>query len=288
MRPKRKRVKRQKRIKKPVKERMSFSRLCECGRILCVDCWAVMHSTGEKVNDGKGEWIFYSCPFCKRESKGYFAKLEMPPLQSEIEPALLQKAEMSQDKIERLKNLRKRARLFFTPRKITGMIGEITFMTSLRNDGFKVTRTTAYIEEGKISVLNETGIEEILENNPRKKELLKILKSLGVRGLPDIICEKDGKILFYEIKTNNSEIKDYQQKYLKRLTAEGYPAEVKRLWINYKVSETEEGLNDASGSGDDSKTVTGRETTKSDSRESENKKQSKPTVSLSDFTKRSD
>ncbi|MCX6748223.1 MAG: VRR-NUC domain-containing protein [Candidatus Pacearchaeota archaeon] len=136
-----------------------------------------------------------------------------------------------------LEALEKGRRTSWSNKDIRGYIGEMWFANKLRNEGFKVRKTMSYDYEQGISVFNETGVKNLLQEYPKKEKLMKLLITFG-KGYPDLICLKDNKISFYEVKTNSSELKEHQKQVIDVLQSEGYKVQLVRLNVDFKAEET--------------------------------------------------
>lgn len=140
---------------------------------------------------------------------------------------------------EQLEALKKDRRNYWSNKRILGYIGECWFANKLRGDGFKVRNTMLFDYETGVSIFNERGVENFLQEYSKKKKLMKLLISFRI-GYPDLICLKDGKISFFEVKTKNSEIKEHQKRVIDIIKSEGYEVKVIRLDVDYKVEEVKE------------------------------------------------
>lgn len=137
-----------------------------------------------------------------------------------------------------LESLEKGRRTVWNNKGIRGVIGEMWFANKLRNEGYKVRKTMHYDYETGVSIFNEKGVEDLLKEYPKKKQIMDLLISFG-KGYPDLICLKDNKISFYEVKTNISEIKEHQKNVIKILQSKKYESQVIRLNVDFSVKEEE-------------------------------------------------
>ena len=138
---------------------------------------------------------------------------------------------------QQLESLEKGRRTSWNNRRIRGFIAEMWFANKLRNYGYKVRKTMYYDYETGVSIFNEKGVENLLQKHPKKDEIMKLLNSFE-KGYPDLICLKDKIISFYEVKSNDSEVKEHQKQVMKTLKSEDYEVKTVRLNVEYKVEET--------------------------------------------------
>lgn len=137
---------------------------------------------------------------------------------------------------QQLEALKRERRVYWSDKRIKGYIGESWFANRLRGEGFKVRNTMLFDYETGTSIFNEKGVKNLLEDYSKKKKIMECLVSFG-KGYPDLICLKDDKVSFYEVKTNNSEVKEHQKQVMDALQSEGYEVKLIRLNVDYKVEE---------------------------------------------------
>jgi hypothetical protein len=179
-------------------------------------------SEGQMANDEAGFDREFYCPKCKTTS---LRDVEVFDFDDEEIPTPNQ-----------LEALNKGRRTSWNNKDIRGHIGEMWFANKLRNEGYGVRKTMFYDYETGISIFNEKGVENLLQGYPKKRKLMKLLIPIG-RGYPDLICLKEGKVSFYEVKTNDSEVKEHQKQVIDTLQSEGYEVKLIRLNVDYKVEE---------------------------------------------------
>jgi len=138
-----------------------------------------------------------------------------------------------------LESLEKGRRTSWNNKGIKGFVAEMWFANKLRNEGYKVRKTMYYDYETGISIFNKKGVQNLLEKHPNKEKLMELFISF-TKGYPDLICLRDNKISFYEIKANDSEIKEHQKEVIEELKLKGYEVSVVRLNVDFSVMEREE------------------------------------------------
>lgn len=138
--------------------------------------------------------------------------------------------------LEALKNGRRNQ---WSDKRIKGYIGESWFANKLRNEGFKVRNTMLFDYEMGVSVFNQKGVADLLKDYSKQKTLMKLLASFE-KGYPDLICLKDDKVSFYEVKTNNSKPKPHQEEVIKVLRSKGYEVELTFLDVEYSVEKRDQ------------------------------------------------
>lgn len=178
------------------------------------------------------EFVDNTCPKCK-ERLPFPSKEEQEKSVEELESGVTS---------SQLEGLFKGRRTSWNNKDIKGTIGEMYFANKLRNDGFLVKRTMIYDFETGKSIFNENGIKDLLSSLKNKNEIDKIyalLKQFG-NGYPDLICLKQDKTSFFEVKTNDSELKQNQQNVAKCLREAGFDVSVIRLEVDFNVKETDE------------------------------------------------
>ncbi len=137
---------------------------------------------------------------------------------------------------QQLESLKKGRRTSWNNKRIKGFIAELWFANKLRNNGYQVRKTMYYDYEKGVSIFNEKGVDNLLQEHSKKKKIMKLFNSFE-KGYPDLICLKDKTISFYEIKSNGSEVKEHQKQVMETLKSEGYEVKTVRLTIEYKVEE---------------------------------------------------
>lgn len=135
---------------------------------------------------------------------------------------------------EQLEALTKGRRTQWNNRKIYGIIGEMWYANELRNKGYKVRVMMYYSFDSGKMVFNEESIKELLTDYKNKNKLFKILDKFS-SGFPDLICLKDDKVSFIEVKTNNSQLNQNQEEVIKALKKAKYSVKVIRLKVDYSV-----------------------------------------------------
>lgn len=109
-----------------------------------------------------------------------------------------------------------------------GKIAEEKAAEILEKQGYKVTKLVEF--RGK-KEFRYKQVEELLENyKGNSKKLIKYL-SVEPEGLPDFICLKKGEVYFYEIKSNNSGVRESQRKWFPKLCKRGYPISIFRIEV---------------------------------------------------------
>jgi hypothetical protein len=171
----------------------------------------------------------HTCPKCK-ERPPYPSKGEQEKFIEELETGAPTQAQ--------LESLKRGRRTAWNNKDIRGHIGERWFANKLRNEAYLVRQTMFYDYGQNASVFNREGIKDLLKDHLNKRKVLKLLSSLG-RGYPDLICLKDNDISFYEIKTNDSEVKEHQKQSMEILEKAGYLVYLKRLQVDFNVTEIE-------------------------------------------------
>src|SRR3989338_4409509 len=124
---------------------------------------------------------------------------------------------------------------------LMGTIGEIYIRRKLRDDGYQTARINQFygrdkLELGKVKTegwnkLNVEEIEELLKDYTGDKELVMQLLANNKRGLPDFLCLKEGKLFFFEVKSNKSKISADQTKTFKMLKQKGFNVFVIRVLV---------------------------------------------------------
>ncbi|MBX4196263.1 VRR-NUC domain-containing protein [Candidatus Pacearchaeota archaeon] len=167
---------------------------------------------------------FY-CPKCKTT---FLRDIEVYSIEDEIDmPSPSQ-----------LEALEKGRRTGWNNRGIRGFIAEMWFANKLRNEGYKIAKTMYYDYEIDASIFNEKGVGRLLQKYSKKNKVMKLLKSFG-KGYPDLICLKDKKISFCEIKSNDSKIKEHQKQVMETLESKGYEVKTIRLNVKFNVEEND-------------------------------------------------
>lgn len=126
---------------------------------------------------------------------------------------------------------------------IKGEMAELYMRWHLMDKGFKVAKTVIKAVNRKynkrFAYLNKEEIERYVlrHYNGDKEEIIKIMNS-NISGLPDFIClNKEGKICFAEVKSNEAGLRESQVSVINKLKDLGFPVEVKRVNINLEVEE---------------------------------------------------
>jgi len=183
-------------------------------------------SEGQEADWEAGFGREFYCPKCQTTS---LRDIDVFPIEDEgIMPTPAQ-----------LEALEKGRRTSWCNKDIKGYVGEMWFANKLKYEGFKVRKTMYYDYEQGVSVFNEEGVKDLLKDYEKKDEVLNEISSF-TRGYPDLICLKEGKVSFVEVKTNNSEVKEHQKEVINNLKSMGYEVFVKRLDVDFSVEECED------------------------------------------------
>lgn len=224
--------------KKQIGKTSMTSNNCGETAIQCSKCHSAMDkleedyetmSEGEMSDYDAGLWGTYYCPKCKRTHIVEGLTSQGGIIDGEDEDFVPTSTQ--------LKALEKGRRTSWNNKTLRGCIGEMWFANKLRNDGYKVRKTLYYDYDKGNSIINEKGVENLLQNHPKRTDILIMLKSLGV-GIPDLICLKNEIISFCEIKTNDSEIRDKQKKAMEVIRSSGHGVYSVRLTVEFNVKET--------------------------------------------------
>ena len=203
------------------KEEITYTNSPDFDVVLCDRCKTPMEMVEEKyenMTEGQmadyeaGLWRNFFCPTCKKieiKQGNFFTGVDEDPADDET-----------------------------ANRVITGIIGELWYRAKLRNSGYFVDSIMIYSREKGHQILNMHGIKKVLNKTTWENAsvLLELFRSFR-EGFPDLICLKDEKISFFEIKTNSAAVREPQKLVFKKLQKLGFDVNIIRLNVTFGVNE---------------------------------------------------
>ena len=113
----------------------------------------------------------------------------------------------------------------------TGKLGEDYAAKNFQIKGYEVGNITYWDTTVCNLVLDYVVIEKLLEGNRKKKVVIKLFEEQRwLRGIPDFVLRKDGRVSFCEVKANGADLKPPQRELLAKLKALGF--EVSVMWVS--------------------------------------------------------
>jgi hypothetical protein len=106
---------------------------------------------------------------------------------------------------------------------------------SLKNQGLEAVNVKRKTSSNR-DELNEEWVNQLLASVGEKNKIIDIIKN-NLTGIPDLICLKDNKISFVEVKSNSSPLKKEQKKVIQILQNNGYPTKIMRFFVNFEIKE---------------------------------------------------
>lgn len=202
-------------------------------KIFCEKCKSLMREEKpdlEKLSEGQmteyeaGLWRTYRCPQCDHFQlvQGHFTTYNPEDDIEEEEKNQMSERGKEQQKI--------RSSI------LVGFIGEYWIIQKLKEEGYVIGKLKVRDCYRNVYVSNPYVYDIILKDHPQKKEITDLLNSI-TKGQPDLICLKDGKISFVEVKTAKSDIKPYQKDAFNILKKAGYDVNVRTIKVEYNVTE---------------------------------------------------
>lgn len=123
---------------------------------------------------------------------------------------------------------------FFNDIAIKQTIGERQASYHLKGLGYNLIRVTKFDSEIEREVLDISGLERKLGDVSKRKKVISTLKSIP-SGHPDFLCIKEKKILFVEVKTNKSEVRENQKEAHDFLRNKGFDVQVIRFEVGWQA-----------------------------------------------------
>lgn len=182
-------------------------------------------SEAQEADYVAGLWGIYYCPKCKTQNIMEGDGFSREPVEYK-NPANVEAG-------------KKGCRTMWSNQDIKGKIAEEWMRNKLRDEGFKVAETMRYDSDKEISILNVEGVEKLLSEYSDKKKIIEILKEVN-SGLPDLICLKNNKVSFVEVKSNVSQIKPHQMNAINKLKEMSFTVSVRRVKVDFNAEEINE------------------------------------------------
>ncbi|MFH1849240.1 MAG: VRR-NUC domain-containing protein [archaeon] len=164
------------------------------------------------------------CPACGHTMKDTYGHCECCGQIGDIEPSSGPDRNMARDD------------------RVCEIISVMHARYKLEDKGFKVVSIKRKPARGP-DELNKDYIDKLLEDfSGSQEEVLRLLNE-NLKGIPDLLCLKDGVLSFVEVKSNKSQLTGDQKKVMKLLKDKGYNARVMKFGVTFNVEDIDKNCN---------------------------------------------